>query len=296
MDHNPETNYDLQVRLVEAALEALGTDQPHRASEILAWIEKNHSDELEMLRASWGSYLSRAASDPTNRIERTPGRYTYSLRAEQPQPVPSPPEPEPTDVKPQPDAAVARQQRETLLYPPLAMWLRSRGYSARVTATSRRGGAWGNPDVTGINVVDGFLGQKSLEIATVEAKISSAQWRYYLFEAVAHKRFAQRAYFAFAQPSDEPTLSEIVDATEMREYGEKYRIGIIVVFLPTDTYTQLLAGNVTTLKLALEEMRIEELWPAIYDDVAASSQLEFVRSVLGLQQDRDVYTFDERPT
>jgi hypothetical protein len=67
---------------------------------------------------------------------------------------------------------------------------------------------WRNPDVTGIHVVDGFLAQKSLEIATVEAKLSSDGWCCYFFEAVTHKRFAHQTYFVFAHGSDESTLAE----------------------------------------------------------------------------------------
>lgn len=290
-----ETNYELQVRLVEQALEALGGGTPHKGADIRNWLQANCFADYMRLQASWGSYLSRAVADPQNRIERTPGSYTYSLKAPMPSSAP-PPEVVQEEAPAEPcvqESVVGRQRRELTLYPALATWLRSRGYSAKVTAATKRGGAWGNPDVTGIRIVDGFLGQKNLEVATVEAKASDANWRYHFFEAVAHKRFAHRAYFAFAYGSDEPTLSQVIDAQEMREYGEKYRVGIVVVFVANDTFEQLTKGNANELEL--DDVRVEELWPAIYDDVTARAQMDFLHEVLEIATDADIYRFDPEP-
>lgn len=287
-----ESNYELQVRLVEEALVALGADSPHKGAEIREWLEKERPEDYQKLEASWGSYLSRAVVDTTNRIERTPGKYTYSLRPVTDTAPPPPPENTPS-VDPQPTPGAPRQQRELILYPLLATWLRSRGYSARVTARSKGGGAWGNPDVTGIKVVDGFLGQKSLEVSTIEAKLSSDSWRYYFFEAVAHKRFAHRAYFVFAQGSDEPSLSEVVDGSLLREYGEKYHVGVLVVFVPSDRYAQLISGNVSGTELRLDDVVVEELWPALHDTISAAAQTDFLQGTLKLSEDGDIYRFDE---
>lgn len=283
------TNYELQIELMEKALSALGGGQPHKAAEIKAWVKKTQPDKFAQLQASWGPYLSGATQDPNTRIERTPGQYTYSLRPEPkpsvaPASVESPPETVPADP---------RQKREHLVYPPLAAWLRSRGFAARVTAASKKGGVWGNPDVTGIKIVDGFLGQKSIETSTIEAKTSSYYWKYYFFEAVAHRRFANRAYFAFAHGTDEPSLAEIAEAQEMREYAEKYKVGVLVIFVPSATYRALTETNTTELALDLEELRIEELWPAVHEPVAPHSLNTFLTDVLGLKDDHEVYKFDK---
>jgi len=292
-----EYNYNLQVRLVEEALTALGADTAHKGSEIREWLEMERPDDYRKLEASWGSYLSRAVADPSNRIERTPGKYTYSLR-QAPLPAtpaaPTVPEAGPTPSFVEAATTPSRQQRELTLYPVLADWLRSQEYSARVTAATKRGGVWGNPDVTGIKVVDGFLGQKSLEISTIEAKISSDQWRYYFFEAVAHKRFAHRAYFVFAQGSDEPSLAEVADAAELREYGEKYHVGVLVVFVPVDRYKAMINGTTSDLTLALEDVVIEEVWPALHDQVTPAAQTSFLQRTLSLSEDADIYRFDGR--
>mgnify|MGYP006974890755 CR=1 FL=1 len=52
-------------------------------------------------------------------------------------------------------------------------------------------------DVVGLKVSEGLLGQRDLEVATIEAKLTRKSWKQVFFEAVSHKRFSHRAYFAF---------------------------------------------------------------------------------------------------
>lgn len=113
--------------------------------------------------------------------------------------------------------------------------------------------------MTGLKVIDGLLGRKHVETVTVEAKIGSGNWRYYFFEAVAHKRFAHRAYFAFGCGTDEPNVTKVQDFHMMREYAEKYGIGIVVLFMPKATYAQLIGEGVAALELGIEAVRVEEI-------------------------------------
>jgi len=291
MDTNDKTNYRLQVDLVTDALKALGHGQ-HKASEIKSWIEEKHKEEFQRLQRSWGPYLSAATQDPSTGIERTPGRFTYTLRPIAPAVLDQTGESSATGSVENRTYA-QKQDREARVYRPLATWLRSRGFLARVTADGKKGGIWGNPDVTGIKVVEGLLGQKVLEVSTIEAKLSSSDWKRVFFEAVAHKRFSQRAYFAFAHGTDEPSLSEIAEADEMREYGEKYGIGVLVVFAPAKAYTAWKGADLSDTALELEDLRIEELWPAIYDPVRPSAMNVFLKDVLELTTDEHVYGFDD---
>lgn len=286
-----ETKYELQVRLVQGALQALG-EEPKTAAEIRGWIEHHYPDLASSLNTVWGTYMTRAVQDPENPIERTPGQYTYTLRLEAVA-SPSSPPPAENEATDSTDEAPAKQQREEKLYAPLAKWLRAQGFGARLTSNGKKGGVWGNPDVTGIKVVEGFFGRKDLEVCTVEAKISRAYWRYYFFEAVAHKRFAHRAYFAFGYGTDEPSLNGFPEAKELREYGEKYGVGILVVFIPLSKYEPLANGDASKTELDLEDLRIEELWPATFEKVTPSARANFLSDVLGLREDRDIYQFDD---
>jgi len=180
MDTNDKTNYQLQVELVTEALKALGDGQPHKAAEIKSWVEAKHKEEFQRLQKSWGPYLSAATQDPTTGIERTPGKFTYTMRPAGPAvAAPAPESTEPGAAEG--ESRAQRQDREARVYRPLATWLRSRGFLAKVTADGKKGGVWGNPDVTGIKVVEGLLGQKVLEVSTIEAKLSSSDWKRVFF-------------------------------------------------------------------------------------------------------------------
>lgn len=298
-----ENRYTRLVNVVTEALIALGEDRAHQSTAIRAWVQENRPNEWSDLSRSWANYLSAASSDTHNRIERTPGKYTYFLRTDTVHDGTQATTEEECITEDGSTDSVSvsststrqqRQERESVLYPPLADWVRSRGFRARITSSSRRGKIWGNPDVTGLKVVEGYFGNKDLEITTVEAKVSLADWRHYFFESVAHKRFSHRAYFVFAVGSDEPTVSAINDVVPLREYGEKYGVGIAVVFLPVSTYDQLTKGNIDGLNLTLDEIRIEEIWPASYDFISPAARVEFLENTLGLADDAAIYSFDNQ--
>ncbi|MEH2338428.1 hypothetical protein [Nostoc sp.] len=121
---------------------------------------------------------------------------------------------------------VARKQKEKLLYPVLESWLIAQGYQSSNVSSNRSLGKWGNPDLAGVNALDNFSGV-SLEIVTVEAKTSLENWEQWIFEAISHRRFANRSYFAFAHP--EETISKIPQ--DLRYYAELYNIGVLVLSL-----------------------------------------------------------------
>lgn len=284
-----ERNYDLQIRLVKEAMTALGADIPHKGTEIKQWVTEKYPAEFTRLANSWSTYMTAITQRAEGGIERTPGRYTFFLRkvdataqqagAEEAAAVQPPEEKEPTQ----------RKQREQLLYPAVAAWLSARGFPAEVSASTKKGGIWGNPDVTGIKIVDTLLGGKHIEVSTVEAKLSAAYWRYYFFEAVAHKRFAHRAYFAFAVGSDEPSIADLDGVSELREYGEKYGVGLLAIFIPSEDYKNLVSG--ADPKIDDDAILIQEIWPAIHDPVSPSAVSSFLRDVLELADDRSLYEY-----
>lgn len=127
---------------------------------------------------------------------------------------------------------------EEQLYPTLREWLLGQGYSAKVTASMRALGKWSNPDVTGIRVSEHF-GRVDIEISTIEAKKDLADWERVFFEAVSHRRFANRAYFAFPVP--ESGQNKLPD--DMRYYSELYNVGVLTLVMADDDYAKYQDGE-----------------------------------------------------
>jgi hypothetical protein len=177
-----------------------------------------------------------------------------------------------TDKQPSEDAPLTQEEsisfkKEHRLYNLLSTWLsKNRGFKhSFITADSKNGGKWGNPDLTALktHTLSGHLNISELEILTIEVKLTEKDWKKDIFEAVAHRRFANRAYFAFSKPLEVIGKLES-DRDEMQYYHELYGIGIIcIAFQNTQDWKKLttdgLAGNVL-----LEDVEIMDLFPAPY--------------------------------
>ncbi len=166
-----------------------------------------------------------------------------------------------------------RKEEEKLLYPILLNWLLGQRYRAAITATGRSHGWWGNPDITGINSYDAF-GNLSLDIITIEVKPSMDGWRQWIFEAVSHRRFANRSYFSFAHPAELiPKLPP-----QLRYYAELYRIGVLVVAVDNRLFSDLETGR-QSQPLPDEDVDIIELYSAPYSPVQPNYQKQFLESL-----------------
>ncbi|MBI5633306.1 MAG: hypothetical protein HZA15_07515 [Nitrospirae bacterium] len=129
-------------------------------------------------------------------------------------------------------------EKEKLLYPIFVEWLFTHGFSkVRDTSSARNQdlGTWGNPDITGIKIHETFGKATDIEFVTIEVKSSPDNWKYWIFESVAHKRFSNRPYFAFAYP--EEMLNKI--DSDLKQYAEIYGIGILVLPLAKDVYDNI---------------------------------------------------------
>ncbi len=175
-----------------------------------------------------------------------------------------------------------KTQKEILLYPVLESWLVAQGYQAEDISSGRSLGKWGNPDVAGISALDAFNGL-SIELVTIEAKVSLDNWEQWIFEAVSHRRFSNRAYFAFAHP--EETISKIPQ--DMRYYSELYGIGVIVLSMENEKYKKLQSGELTD-PLDSEDVEIIEVFSAPYSFVQPKYQLRFCDS-LGITCLKELY-------
>lgn len=173
-------------------------------------------------------------------------------------------------------------QRESRLYQILASWLVVQGYQAQDVSSGRALGKWGNPDVAGIHALDTF-NNLSVEVVTIEAKINLNGWEQLIFEAVSHRRFANRAYFAFAHP--EETISKIPQ--DMRYYAELYGIGVLALSMPIDKYNELQRGH-STEDLDSEDVEVVEVFSAPFSFVQPKYQLKFC-SALGVSCLKDLY-------
>ena len=286
-----EGKYETARRLAREALLALKEKGQDRATgqDLMTWVKQNRIAESYLVEKSWGSFLTRMLDDPESQVSREPGKYGYVLATQ--------PEQDPIQVaeddKPVPiDSPTSKTRREQRLYGLLAEWLEAKEYQADDTSQAKKGGAWGNPDVVGIRCFEGFSSTLHIELVSIEAKLTDLNWRRVFFEAVSHKRFADRAYFAFSFGSQEPAVSRIPEFQEFRDYGEKYRVGILVVFMEPDLHKALceLPGNKIP-DLSLENVRVEEVWPAISDPVPAAIRERFIREVLDVNTIQQLHKY-----
>lgn len=293
--------YEKAKWLAREALEALLDAQKTKASggEMLAWIKAHYPNDAEDVERSWAPFLTKMLADPAACVDREPGQYGYILRksGESALSQESPSEDGGDSAMggglPISDLQTPqRASRERCLYSLLVEWLQSRDFEAEDTSQLKAGGAWGNPDVVGLKCFEGLGSTLHIELASIEAKISSNNWRRVVFEAVSHKRFADRAYFAFAHGAEEPLLSRLPELDDMRMYGEKYRVGILVVFMEPGLYSQLCQRAAEDLPdLTLDRVRVEELWPALHDPVPATVRESFLGDVLSIKETKELYSF-----
>ena len=164
---------------------------------------------------------------------------------------------------------------ESSLYPIVEMWLNEKKQYGVVSEiyNKTKNKKWGNPDIVGVNLYDNF-GIKHLEIATVEVKPDLKDWRQYIFEAVSHKRFADKAYFMFW----------ITEAEAMREledmyiYADKYKIGLCQITIAKED-VQSWKKKTEGEKIEIIDTCIIELFPAPIDDASMREKLNFLKNL-----------------
>ncbi|MEZ4228780.1 MAG: hypothetical protein R3B89_06430 [Polyangiaceae bacterium] len=288
-----ETKYELFVDRFTEGMEALCGigNQTAKSSQVLAWVEQKYPDDIDHLKSAWGSHLSAAAVDPNTRFRRVPGKYTYELLATPPSALAQVGGDEDPTEDANEQAASAYTKREAALYPALRDWLAARRFRADISANSKGGGVWGNPDVAGLRITSSLLGQREVEVATIEAKWTLGGWRQSIFEAVSHKRFANRAYFAFALGTDEPGLDVVPDADAIRTYAERFGVGILVIFLSQERYEHLKSAKGDELDLSSDDMVVQELCPAIRESIPLEETHAFLTNVLSIASEDKLYAY-----
>jgi hypothetical protein len=167
----------------------------------------------------------------------------------------------------------ARVEKEKLLYPVLAQWLMQKNYRAKDISAVRALGKWGNPDVAGIQIHDHF-GSIELEVATIEAKVSIQDWRQYIFEAISHRRYANRAYYAFAVPED----SAEKESDEIRYYSEKFGVGVLAIEISNELYESLLKGTHQE-PISEDDAEVREVYSPANSSVPLRYRREFCEAI-----------------
>jgi hypothetical protein len=239
-------------------------------------------------KSTFSVYLSFSVKDTQSSINCLGRRKGYYISTKAKEIVEKSTETDTTAIADE-ESVVKRHQKELLLYPVLESWLIAQGYQAENVSSTRSLGKWGNPDVAGINPMDNFSGL-SLEVVTIEAKTSLDNWERHIFEAVSHRRFANRSYFAFAHP--EETISKIPQ--DMRYYAELYNIGVLVLSLENETFDKLIKGTLQN-PCEFDEVDIMEIYSAPYNFVQPRYQIKFCDAV-GITCVKELYQWGKRNT
>lgn len=179
-------------------------------------------------------------------------------------------------------------QVEKRLWQPVARWLLANKRPTQVSADvamKKKGGVWGNPDVVGLAPIK-RLGFFDIEITSVEVKPSLSRWEYFFFEAVSHKRFAERSYFAFYEENfHKYKIDDLVS------YAEKYGVGLLRLDLTLEQFSNLdgwasMEGGVRDELIG----QFFELYPAPYSPVELRVKCDFLENI-GIRYDEDIYGF-----
>lgn len=220
-------------------------------------INENNDDEIP--RNTFIQCLSRASHMPGTDIlckGRRQGFYSTSEHVD-------------SDNEPTAESESFSKSEESL-YPYFRDWLLSKGYKARILADRKKNKKWGNPDILGVRFTN-ILGRVEEEIVSIECKKSLSGWQQYIFEAVAHKRFFERSYFAFAYPEDEAQKL----LPEMMSFAEYYGIGILLLELPKQQYDSLQSGT----DVSLEDIEVQEIYPAAFRKPITALKARFLREL-----------------
>lgn len=228
---------------------------------------------------SFFSYLSRASTDAASRITSHGVWQGYYLQTQEQANERAADSVEPSQEESRDQNQ--RQQREAALYPMLRDWLDEQGYRAKDIADTRILGVWGNPDIGGIKVADLF-GTRSIEIATIEAKIKIGGWETEIFQAISHRRYANRAYFAYAIDESQKIYPE------MKYYAELYGVGVLQIVFTNEDYLTLTSGTLVPYNDLVGIVR--EIFPAKHRNVPQDYQKRFLDAV-GVVDEASLYTF-----
>jgi hypothetical protein len=118
-----------------------------------------------------------------------------------------------------------------------------------------------------------------------------SQWRYYFFEAVSHKRFSERVYFAYR----ENVGGDADQRSELLRYAEKYGVGVVEMQIDDDDFKKI--RNWSRLTDAEKTTIIDsfvEVVPAPFEAISIRDKIIFLKQV-GVNSKQDLYSFGINP-
>lgn len=179
-----------QEKIILEYLDSIPTNvSPSRAMKEYA--KTKYINEWPYLVKYWDSNLSGLANEADAKFRRIQGTYNYELMSgdtnhalenddiefqSENQNAPAPAVVPETEF-PDEEKEKKRQEREKNLYPSLISWLATKKYFSKDTSTYKKGKQWGNPDVTGIKIINDIFGLERLEVCTIEAKAAATDWK-----------------------------------------------------------------------------------------------------------------------
>ena len=261
-------------------LEGFTSSSPKTTNSLVESIRQN----LEKNPGEVYNILKRASKNELSPIASRKGRGGGYYLA----PIQSRSEKAESTVDLQAEAEKSARTLERHLWPLINLWLREEKEIQNTSykiAHKKGGGTWGNPDVVALRPTDKF-GLFDVEITTVEVKQSLSNWRYYFFEAVSHKRFSERVYFAYRSDG-----SKTGDEKELVSYAEKYGVGIVRMELDDVHYSSLSyeGGLATTAQYELLDKFVEVI-PAPYDPVPIAEKVMLMER-LGITERSEIHRF-----
>jgi hypothetical protein len=255
-------------------LKAVNFENKKGADEIYDYIKKNNPSFVkEMPLQNFRVYLSAFIRDDNSEIVKEGGKNGYYLKIA---------EEDISEEGKKPKASIEKK-----LYPILEQWLQQKGYRTKDTSNMKIMGKWGNPDITGIKI-DQYLQNTEIEITTIEVKPTFDNFHQLFFEAVSHRRWANRVYFAFAAPSE--FLQK--DNEELRYFSELFHVGIVVISMEYVIYRKFLKGQIdldeesSTLN-SESSYEIYEMSSTLYESKQLKWQKQFLEA-LGIKNPVDV--------
>ncbi|MDI9876210.1 hypothetical protein [Flectobacillus rivi] len=187
-----------------------------------------------------------------------------------------------------------RNEKEKFLYPVFTNWLFTQGFGQVKDTSSTKNrdlGTWGNPDVTGLNIHEMLGKTTDIEVATIEIKTTLKDWKTWIFESVAHKRFSNRTYFAFAH--SEEFLNKI--DPDLKHYAELYGVGILILPVSKDLIEKLNSDKKFSTKIEEEytSTDIIEYASAHYQRTNYHFRGRFL-TALGITSEKELHNWGQR--
>lgn len=233
-------------------------------------LQRKNADIVSIPENSLATYTSILSSKSESKIQCLGRRQGYFI-------TPAQETPTETLIEKETDISEKGKLLEKDLYPALQQWMKvSWNDINAIDISSKRGSdkKWRNPDLLCVKEID-FLGEARFEITTIEVKPSMQDWTMYIFEAVSHSLFSNKAYFAFLKDNDND--KQLPD--EMKLYASRFGIGIITITIEDQERSKITTSEKLVKALADGYCIIREEVPAPYHVPDISLQKQFLEGL-----------------